>query len=775
MQSLQVVKKLGGRYVLLRCAWWAGIECGPVGLEWGYRVRHLSPAQAGTITRTCFRWSLIVASAIVIAACTSSGGYLDDVAQRRDPLDKIRDADLSARSSKGGGYLANSGNARNGARAGGQVYYGAEQSLTTGERRSIDRLRGEQLEVNLNNAEISAAARSVLGEVLSISYTIDERVAGRVSIVTSRPTPADEVLRMFENALRANGVVMVREGDRLRLMPATEALGVAELDQNVRISPGYGVTVLPMRNVSASTVLPLLENFVARAGMVREDPGQNALIFQGTAQERSAAIEAAKSFDQDWLRDQSVGIFPVSNSSASALMPELNRVLDLGQGGRGNNAIRVEPIDRTNSLLVVAKSRNLLQRASTWIARLDKSDTSASNLRVYQAQYVDATRLASMVSAIFADQSASAASDPSAQFPPDGQAATQQLGGTTDGISSNLAERMGSDASGSGQSVVAPLTNDRSPSPSSISADGVRITANAENNTLLIFARPDRHRMIDQALAALDRPSAQVAIEATIAEVALTNDLNYGVQYFLKGNSGSVGLFRNAANAAIGHVLPGFNLLIGPETDPRVVIDALRGVTEVKVLSSPTVVVMDNKPATLQVGDEIPIVTRTAQSVTNPDAPVVNNVEFRNTGVILNVLPRITANGTINLKIQQEISAVLGNTSSLTPTISQRRVDSTVSVSSGQTVLLGGLISDKQDKGRNGIPVLGDIPVIGDAFRKTSNGAKRTELIVMIRAQVIRDTYDAQAVAEQMRSQLHMMNAPSKPLPLRRPVKSLVE
>ncbi|HWK15098.1 MAG TPA: type II secretion system secretin GspD [Rhizobiaceae bacterium] len=711
-----------------------------------------------------------------MTSCNST--YLEETAQRPDPLDKVRNADLSARDPKGGGFFSRMGfGGGNERRRGGAVYYGAETTLTTGERRSLERLRGEEFEVNLENADISVAARSVLGEVLGISYTLDERATGRVSIITSRPTPAEDILRMFEGSLRANGVVMVREGDRLRLMPATEALGVAELDQNVTISPGYGVTVLPLRHVSASTVLPLLENFVARSGMVREDPGRNALIFQGTAQERGAAIEAAKSFDQDWLKDQSVGIFPVQNSSASAMMPELSRVLDLGQGGRGSNTIRVQPIDRSNSLLVVAKSRTMLQRAATWIERLDGAAASASNLRVYQVQHVDARRLAGMVNEIFLGE-ASTGEDPGAQFPPDAEPGIQQASALSgvDASPGNLAQRMADEFPRTDQ---APITGG-SPigggsSGGQRSAEGVRITANPDNNTLLIYARPDQQRLVEQAIAALDRPSAQVAIEATIAEVSLTNDLRYGVQFFLKNNSGSIGNFRSTTTAAIGRVLPGFNLLIGPETDPRVVLDALRGITEVKVLSSPSVVVMDNKPATLQVGDEVPIVTRTAQSVTNPDAPVVNNVEFRDTGVILRVLPRITANGTINLKIEQEISAVLGGAQSLTPTISQRKVDSTVAVSSGQTVLLGGLISEKQDKGRSGIPVLGEIPVIGGAFRNTTNYATRTELIVMIRAQVIRDTYDAQTVAEQMRSQLRIMNTPSRPLPLPRPVNTLIE
>jgi general secretion pathway protein D len=709
-----------------------------------------------------------------VAACTSTGDYLGDVAARPDPLDKVANADLSARRPSGGGFLSKLGFGRTQNNRQGEVYYGYEQQLTAGERKSLERLSGEEFEVNLEEAEIKVAARTVLGEVLGISYSIDPRVAGQVSITTSKPTPAPEILTVFESALRSSGVAMVRESDRLRLMPVNEVFGTAQLDQGTTIQPGYAVTVFPLKNVSASTILPLLENFVARPGMVREDPSRNALIFQGTAAERTAAIEAARSFDQDWLADQSVGIFPVHNSSAATMMPELTRVLDIGEGGRGRNTIRVQPIERSNAILVVAKTRNQLQRAASWIERLDRIDASASNLRVYKVQHLEPRRLASMINEMFNGASASSASeDPAAQFPPGSQADDQNQG--TNGSQSADAtpdQRMADE-----MPIAAGAEN------TNLSQGGVRVTANPENNTILIYARPDQQRLIEQALVALDRPQEQVAIEATIAEVTLTNELRYGVQFFLKSsdlglgdNKGSVGLFTEASKAVLSGTIPGFNLFLGPDTEPRVVIDALRGVTEVKVLSTPSVVVLDNKPALLQVGDEIPIVTRTAQSITDPEAPIVNNVEFRNTGVILKVLPRITGNGTISLVIEQEISSVQrSQAQSLTPTISQRKVSSTVSVTSGQTVMLGGLISERQQRGRDGVPVLSDLPLIGDAFRSNQNSATRTELIILIRPQVIRDSLDAQHVAEQMRSQLRLMNEPSTNVPLRRPAKTIIE
>lgn len=720
---------------------------------------------------------------LVISSCTTTGQYLEETAARPDPLAGVTDADFKARQTAGGGFLSGFGFTQRGPKQG-KAYIGTDTRLTSGERQSLDRLGNETFEVNLADADVSVAARSILGEILGISYSIDPRVTGKVSITTAQPTTAGEILLMLESALRSNGVAMVRESDRLKLMPASEALGVAELDQGPTIQPGYGVTVLALQHVSVDTILPLLENFVARAGMVRQDPGRNALIFQGTAAERQAAIEAAKSFDQDWLASESVGIFPVQNANAVSMMAELNRVLDLGEGGRGRNTIRLQPIERSNSILVVAKSRTMLQRAATWIERLDANEAGSSNLRVYRVQYLDAKQLAAMVNDIFSGSTSSSASteDPSAQFPPGSSSLTDSSG--QQGQNPSVTQRMADNApiDGNGQGVGAGTGIVSAPVSPAAPAGGtgnsqVRVTANTDNSSILIYAPPDQQRVIEQAILALDRPSAQVAIEATIAEVSLNNDLQYGVQFFLKsGNDGSVGLFQEAGKAALSRVLPGFNLLLGSETDPRVIIDALRGVTEVKVLSTPSVVVLDNKPATLQVGDEIPIVTRTAQSVTDPQAPIVNNVEFRNTGVILKVLPKITANGTINLMIEQEISSVQQTaTATLTPTISKRRINSTVSVTSGQTVLLGGLVSERQQRGRSGVPILGDLPIVGDAFRSNKNAATRSELIVLIRPQVIRDSLDAQQIAEQMRSQLRLMNEPTRNVPLKRPAKTTIE
>jgi general secretion pathway protein D len=267
----------------------------------------------------------------------------------------------------------------------------------------------------------------------------------------------------------------------------------------------------------------------------------------------------------------------------------------------------------------------------------------------------------------------------------------------------------------------------------------------------------------------------------------LTDALQFGVQYFFSNNkSSSFGLQTatvapGAATAAVAPgvpttgvdvtgavqaavqpflqgVLPGANLLLGSQAQPKVILSALSTLTDVKVLSAPSVVVVDNEPALLQVGDEVPISTGSATILSNSNNPVVNTIEMRNTGVILKVLPHVYANGTIQLEIEQEISNVVNsNQPTLTPTISQRRVHSTIAVTSGQTVLLGGLISDQDQRTKSGIPFLNDIDVIGNLFGTKSSQKQRTEIIMFIRPHVIRNSVDARSVAEEFRARLDMM------------------
>ena len=292
-----------------------------------------------------------------------------------------------------------------------------------------------------------------------------------------------------------------------------------------------------------------------------------------------------------------------------------------------------------------------------------------------------------------------------------------------------------------------------------ISASEVRVHADDGNNSLVILATPEQYKALEQVIDMLDVTPNQVLLEATIAEVTLKDDLAYGFTWFLQENDFNIA-FSDAANGAVAQSFPGFSVLANG-SDGRAALSAVASVTDVKVLSSPSLMVLDNRTATLQVGDQVPIVTQTAVSTVDPDAPIVNQVSLRDTGVILKVTPRVNEGGRVMLDIEQEVSDVVETqTSGIdSPTIQQRRIQTTVSVDNGSTIALGGLIRDRVTDVGTKIPLLGDIPGLGNLFRTTSQRSERTELVVLITPRVVAGPQDSQRITEELRDSMRSVNA----------------
>ena len=530
------------------------------------------------------------------------------------------------------------------------------------------------------------------------------------------------------------------------------------------------------------------------------------MLIQGTTAERQAALDVVSAFDVEWLRNQSVGVYPLKSTSPETMIRELERVFETGEGGQGNGVIRFQPVSRMNAVMVVAKNPKFLDKATQWVMRLDRSDTSGTTVRVYRLKYGSAPQVAKIMNEIFVAQRSGSGDTAVSQIAPGANATQSRLdslksAGSDRGGSGGNSTAQGGAGGGTNTRVAGPIAaafenfNRKDPetetmtssSPPATEAIGrgvfqnVRITPDTADNSIVVYSNQEDYGIIERALHEIDRPRLQVEIDATVAEVTLTDDLQFGVRYFFTSNDaryaadkGSVGLLPAPApapavdalgavqsavqSAFIQRVLPGFNLLLGPEAQPRVILSALSSLTQVKVLSAPSLVVMDNQPALLQVGDEIPISTGVATVLSNANTPVVNTIEMRNTGVILKVLPHVHANGAIQLEIEQEISNVVNQTQqTLTPTISQRRVHSTVAVTSGQTVLLGGLISEQDQKTKAGIPGLNEIEFLGNLFGTTSRHKQRSEIIMFIKPQLVRNSVDARRVAEEFRDRLEMM------------------
>ncbi|MFL4984546.1 MAG: type II secretion system secretin GspD [Xanthobacteraceae bacterium] len=752
-----------------------------------------------------------VAFTLAIAATIAACGAITSGPERTgDVFDKVRAVDLLPRYPQSTEPVATTG----GEGTKPASFYGSEPQVVAPAQRSAS---GEGYELNFENTPVTTVAKVVLGDIMGLGYTIDPRVQGTVSLASGRPVPKSDILFVLENALRVSNVVLVRDARGYRLIPAAEAIGTGSVDSVGNPEAGYGVSVVPLQYVSAPTVLKLLDSFATKPGMVRADPTRNLILVQGNGSERRSAVDTVLTFDQDWMKGQSVGIYPVRNSTPEPVIAEIEKIMDAGEGGLSQNLLKLQPIARQNAIMIVTRKPELLRTAATWITRLDTSDTAATGVKVYRVRYGDAKQLASLLNDMFIGKSGGTFDSPTNQLAP-GSGATTLSGGSGagggfgsqagGGLASTFSGRQqlaaaggagglpagtpgggfgsptagGGGGFGSGTSSGASLgtpggagglggapgTLGGAGGPATFGGGtqailpGIRITADIANNTLLIYANQENYRIIERTLNQLDRPQLQVAIDATIAEVVLNNNLNYGVQVFLQSsdvglgrNKGSINLTNLATSAVLARALPGFNFLAGSEANPRVILSALQSVTDVKVLSSPSLVVIDNQVATLQVGDQIPVATRSAVSVDAANAPVVNNIDYKNTGIILRVAPRINTNGNVLLDIEQEISNVANAASAtLTPTVSQRRVKSSISVASGQTVLLGGLIAERMERDKSGLPLLDKLGPLGEILGHNSGSVQRTELIIFIRPQIIRDGVDAHRVAEELRSRL---------------------
>ncbi len=283
----------------------------------------------------------------------------------------------------------------------------------------------------------------------------------------------------------------------------------------------------------------------------------------------------------------------------------------------------------------------------------------------------------------------------------------------------------------------------------------IKVIADTDNNSILVLASQEDYRSIEAAIRRLDVPPRQVLIEATIAEVSLSDNLNYGVRWFLEKSDWELGFNAPVPTGAGGEGLA--FAFFDQDSSVRAFFDLLSANSNVKFLSTPQVMVLDNQTATIRVGDQIPVTTRSSQSTTNPDAPIVTEVQFRDTGTLLTVTPRINAGGQVTLEISQEVSLpgsspAVGGGGNVS--IAQRTINSSVTVQSGQTVVLGGLILENTSEGKTGIPILQSIPFLGNAFSTTTQEVFRTELLITVKPQVITNSSEMRRATEDLRHQM---------------------
>jgi general secretion pathway protein D len=617
-----------------------------------------------------------------------------------------------------------------------------------------------------HDAEIAQVAEAILGDALHVTYVVDPGVTGKMSFRIDRQLTRVQLLEAFEAALETGDNVLVRDGDSLIIKPRAKAKGSMTLKsaEEGAHGAGYETVAVPLAYAAPSEVAKALQALAPENMVVYVDDKQGLLILGGNAQELQAALETIRTFDRSGLENDRIRFFELSQAPADTVAGDLAHILEASNVA----GVTVVPLKRLNGLFVFGRTTQSLDQVGVWIAKLDvPSKEKAPSLWVYHPKNVTAEALEGSLNSLLTGQSNPSSASTAPSHRPSTSGTQQNTQGSNSlpssfGANSSLAFQSGSSSSStetlpapspftgsgdSGSGVAAALLGD----------DQARVSADKESNTVLILASPARWFQIQKMLEEIDRTPGQVMIEASILEVTLTDQLNLGVDWSTIGDSGLLNVSSiNSTSGTIAASTPGFAITYLGK-DIKAAVNALASKTTVEVISAPKIMALDNHPAKLDIGDQVPIVTQSGQSTASPGAPVLDSVDYRNTGIILDVTPRISGENRVTLDIDQEVSSVAQTTSSdiNSPTIQQRKLSTTLALDSGSVIALGGLISSNRTVGDTGIPYVKDIPVLGALFKTTTKTGTRTELIVLLTAKIVRDQATSQKVMSDLLADMH--------------------
>jgi general secretion pathway protein D len=598
------------------------------------------------------------------------------------------------------------------------------------------------IEFTIPSADVRTLAQIVLRDTLRIPYTVSLDGDVDVGLTTAGPVSRQQLLDLFEASLRKANLAMVWEGTgyRITTIDAAKARGTEFLPDR-----GFGSETVRLQFANADEMSKLLETLVP--GAVQSlDTTQNVLVIAGTEAQRKGVHKVIDQFDVNWLRSMSFALYVPQNLDSRLIVPELNKLINAPDAPT-RGLVRLIGMDRINGVIAISAQKQYLEDVRRWVEVLDREGTNnEARLYVYRVQNSRARDLVRTLNASFGfGGSGSGASDNPDPFAPEPRSGPDGTRG----------------APGPARQVpVPPLGSASGGTDAGVSGLKVRVSADELNNAVVVFGSAHDFAIVDDALRKLDVPPLQVMIEAAITEVGLTDGLRYGVQWNFQTGESNFALSEGDGSAATRQ-FPGFSFFYSNKNDISATLNALEERTTVKVVSAPKLMVLNNQTAALQVGDQVPVlsqqVTPLGGGSSTGNLLSANSVEYRDTGVILKITPRVNVSGAVLLDISQEVSDVQTTKSGVSnsPTITTRRVATTVSVQDGQVIALGGLFRDNKTFGKNGLPILSRIPVLGGLlFGNNVNAQKRTELIILIKPHVLRKPDDLTAITEEMRAKI---------------------
>jgi general secretion pathway protein D len=671
--------------------------------------------------------------------------------------------------------------------------------------KAFSAVSGAPVSFRFEEAPVAEVIRTVLGDILGVDYVMHPPLQGTVTLATRSPIAPDQAVFLLESALQANGLALVRDArgtfhagraDALKgISGAVRQMGTS----SPSIAPGYGAVIIPLQYIGAGEMASILRPMVSPEALVRVDTVRNLLVMMGTRTQAEGWMELVNTFDVDLLKGMSVGVFPLKYASTKEVETALRLVsggasdatsqqsstlaarapgaaqsaapASLGEGNPFFGALRIMPIDRINSILVVTPKASYLEEARRWIERLDKPSDSGSEpqLFVYPVQNGNARHLAGVLGGLFGSGPATGSTANSGVAPGLGTSTGNSLGqaGASSGISGGaLSANNNASLFGSGSSLIGRTSSTTTRTTGQQGGQGavaanlgsIRVIADELNNSVLVWSTKSEFSKIEATLKRLDLPLTQVLIDASIIEVTLTDDLQYGLKWAFSGDAragysgiGNVGGLDTTAAAALTN---GFSYALRNGAGAlKATISALAGKSLLKMLSNPSLMVLDNHTATITVGDQVPVQTATTNVITGV-ATNTNTYQYKDTGVNLSVTPSVNAGNIVSMQIDQTVTDVVTGSSATQPTFLQRQIGSKVAVRSGESIVLGGLIKNNETKIKNGVPLLQELPLVGNLFAQNTTKGTRTELLVIITPRVVRSDVDIREVSEDLRERL---------------------
>jgi general secretion pathway protein D len=609
----------------------------------------------------------------------------------------------------------------------------------------------ERVSLDFDNADIYEVINA-LGDIIGVNYIIDPTVKGSVNIHTSGPIPKKDIFAILETIFEVNNIAAVKVGDIYKIVPVRDAQKgpltpeVGREMGEIRSSDRMVMQIVPLQYIPTAEMMKILKPFQGKGGNIADHPQRNLLVITDVAANVKKLLKLIETVDVDTFERMGVRFYECNNSEAKDMAKDLEAIfaaMGIGKGGKVQGCTFI-PIERLNYVLAVSAIPGIFENIEEWVEQLDVVKTEMEEqVFIYFVENGKAEEIADILEKVHADVEERRPAQPTRRTPRDRR-------------TRRTPQQQAREAQGAG-----------------LVSGEVKIISDETTNAIVIRATPQDYALILKTIKMLDIIPKQVLIEVLFVEIQLTEDTQFGFEWSLAGDYASLGGYKGLDRRQLDLGLGGLNLDISEpiqgftgftyaftSEDFVAFLRAFARENEVNVLSAPHILAADNKEAKIEIGEEVPIVTSeyAPETIERGEARS-RNIEYRDTGIIVTVTPRINDKGLVAMDVSQEVSEVSDEVIEgiASPRIRKRETQTSLVVQDGRTIVIGGLMEDKADRTEEGVPFLSKIPLINRLFTSYSGSSKKTELMILITPRVVASVEEADIVTEEFRGKVESL------------------